>query len=458
MKKRTKNIDVVKELNSAQYALENKKYGRAKKKFELVLENNEKIQKNAQVWALYGITLYNLKDRQKSLEAFINATNIERINGNYWFRRGLIEEELQKLDDAKKSFEKAYKFDPKDEEKAFAIANLLKVTKSSEDALKFLKKQTKRFSNSSNILLRIASLMIELDRKKEAEIYLEKNISKSSTPTVAVALGHHYLQSKNYDQAILIFSKALTKFTDYNLFFGLGLAFHAQKNYQEALVAYNKAGKLNTNSQELNINLARVNIALNNKKEAIENLYSARKQKNVPIDATILLVTLLIEENKPNKAMKVLEVDKKYHKKSSILSFYQGLASIKLENLDIARKFFESSLKNDSNFIDSKIKLIELDMQENKEESALARLEKVLNEHKNNRKAIYLAMKIYTQLQKWELIVHILEPYVKKNYSDTTASQILNSTWKKLNMESYAKKFFEDLYNKTEINEEKVTE
>lgn len=456
MKKRKREINVVKELNSAQYALENKKYGKARKKLELVLENSDEIQKNAKVWAMYGITLYNLKEKQKSLEAFTKATYIESINGDYWFRRGLLEEELKKLNEAKKSFEKAYKLDPKDEEKAYAIAHILKETKSDEDALKFLKKQTKRFSNSSKFLLKIASLMIELNMKKEAEIFLEKNISKSSTPGVAIALGHHYMQAKQYDQALLIFAKALRKFNDYNLYFGLGLAFHAKKNYQDAIIAYENASKFKNNPLELQINLARAYIAVNKKKEAIDSLYSARKQRKVPVEVTILLVNLLLEENKPEKAKKVLEVDKKYNKKSPVISYYQGLVNIKLENLETARIFFETSLKSDPTFIDSKIKLTELDIHENKEENAQSRLQKILREHPNQKQAIYLAIKIYAQQQNWELLIEILEPYVKENNSDSIASKVLYTAWNNLGMNSYAKTFFEELFKETITDEEEL--
>ena len=151
-----KEKDPLKLVRSGVFALERKKWSKARRKFEAALTDDE-MQQNPGVWANYGIALINLNHISEAQKAFARAVSLDKKNSRLWLKKGLTESRLGNDYEAKKSFEKALRFDKKDPEIPILLSRTLRKQEEGKKAIKVLESAFKKLPKSVGFLINILS-------------------------------------------------------------------------------------------------------------------------------------------------------------------------------------------------------------------------------------------------------------------------------------------------------------
>jgi tetratricopeptide (TPR) repeat protein len=119
--------------------------------------------------------------------------------------------------------------------------------------------------------------IVHADDAKAIELYkkaieLEPNIKQSR-----LLLGVIYIEERKYDEAIKILEEDVKRKENYTKLFHLGRAYYGKGSDKEALETWLRAYKLAPDYLPLNVDLALVNISLNNFSEAKKYYLNAIK-------------------------------------------------------------------------------------------------------------------------------------------------------------------------------------
>jgi Flp pilus assembly protein TadD len=94
--------------------------------------------RSAEVWSLLGRANLGLGNLRDALSHARRAADIEPRNAGYYFDQGVIYEELEQFDDARRSYEVATKLDPDDHGARYALASVMAQGEKPERALPLL--------------------------------------------------------------------------------------------------------------------------------------------------------------------------------------------------------------------------------------------------------------------------------------------------------------------------------
>ncbi|MBO0892597.1 MAG: tetratricopeptide repeat protein [Acidothermales bacterium] len=94
--------------------------------------------RSAEVWSLLGRANLGLGNLRDALSHARRAADIEPRNAGYYFDQGVIYEELEQYDDARRSYEVATKLDPDDHGARYALASVMAQGEKPERALPLL--------------------------------------------------------------------------------------------------------------------------------------------------------------------------------------------------------------------------------------------------------------------------------------------------------------------------------
>ncbi|MFX0150811.1 MAG: tetratricopeptide repeat protein [Candidatus Hodarchaeota archaeon] len=449
MTPRTKEAkDPLKLVRSGVFALNRKKWKKARRKFEEALQDEE-IQRNAIVWGNYGIALTNLKLFDEAKAAFSRATGLDKKNPNLWLKKGLVELQLNDYNEAIRSFERAKGLDKKDPEIPILLSRSYEKKDELKKAIKTLEGAQRKFPQSHKIPIELARLWVKLNEPEKAEMVLEVAIESTTHPDPGLLLGQTFLEKKEYDRALRIYKVILQKFPNSaHAQYGVGVAYHAKEAWSEALKAYQKATPLFRSGkppQSLYINIARVLKRLNRNKEAIEALYKARKIAKTNLEIQLLLTELFLETQRPDRAKRMLEDATNIDKNNPTIHFFLGMTLLQIGDITHAEEEFNLSLALDPAFHESKLQLSLIALRQNKKEKAFSLAQSVVNAAPEHLPAKKLAARLAFDLQDFLRVIELLEPIVSVNPLLLEDLELLLRAWLNLKQSDRAKDFLEKL-------------
>ncbi|MFX1539082.1 MAG: tetratricopeptide repeat protein [Promethearchaeota archaeon] len=444
--------DPIKLVRSGIFALERRKWSKARRKFEAALKDDE-IQQNAGVWANYGIVLTNLNLISEARKAFTEAVNLDKKNAKLWVKKGLIESQLELNDEAKKSFEQALRFDKNDPEIPILLSRILRKQEDIRKAIKVLESAQKKNPNSSQIPIELAIIYTKQNEEQKSEEILSKAIQTASHPDPGLLLGQTLLDKKEYNNAKDVYEEILLKFPKSAAAqYGLGVALHANEEWNKALKEYQKAISLFRHEkppQSLFINIGRVLKNLNRNKEAIDALYQAKKYGKPTLEITLLLAELFLEINRPDRAKRALEDGTRLDKNNPVIRFYLGLILLQLNDIPKAKENFEKTLELDPEFHESKLQLSRLAIQERDFKTAYALANEVAIADPNHITGNRLAAKLAYDLHDFRRTIELLKPMiVKAPKENLNELELILNSWLLLSQPEKAKSFLKELLGK----------
>jgi len=440
--------DPIKLVRSGIFALNRKKWAKAARKFEQALKDEE-IQRNAIIWANYGVALTNLNKFHDAHSAFIAAVQIEGKNGELWLKKGLVEYQLKLFHDAEKSFSRAGKLNKNNDEIPILISRCLHKRGDLKKAIKILESSQKKHSQSAKIPIELSKLLEGAGESEKAQMVLLKAIRDTKHPDPGLLLGQLLLDNQQYDKAIDVYIQVLERFPDSShAQFGVGIAHHAKKEFKPALNAYNKVISMcrpNKPPQNLYINVAKVLKELGRNKEAIDALYKAKKHRKTSLDIPLLLAELFLDSNRPDKAKRALEDAVLLDKKNPVFRFYLGMTNLQLENIAEAKRYFTQSIELDPTFHEGKIQLALLAVKEKELKLAYSLVNDVITENPKHIGGVRLAAQIAFDLRDFRRIIELIEPLVRNAPVNIPDLEILLNSWLMLSQPEKAHAFIKEM-------------
>lgn len=441
--------DPLRLVRSGVFALNRKKWSKARRKFEAAL-NDEEMQQNSGVWANYGIALTKLKLPSDALKAFSIAVRLDKKNARIWVKKGITESQLEQYSEAAKSFEQASRLDKKDPEIPILLSRTLRRQNANKNAIKVLESAQKKFPESHQIAIELAIVWNDLKEDQKAEQVLRKAIHTTNHPDPGLLLAQTLLDKKDYNQAILVYEEILSRFPKSQYAqYGLGISYHANAEWKKAYDAYQRAVQLfhpEKPPQSLFVNLGRVLKNLKREKEAIEALYQAKKHGKPTLEIALLLTELFLELDRPARAKQTLEDAIRLDKYNPIIPFYLGLTLLQLKDISGAKENFKRSIELDPKFYESKLQLALLAVQERDFKTAYKLANDVATADPSHVPGSRLAAKLAFDLRDFKRTIDLLEPIVIKDPTNRLEElELLLNSWLLLSQPEKAKIFMHKL-------------
>lgn len=441
--------DPLKLVRSGVFALERKKWSKARRKFEASL-NDDDMQQNAGVWANYGIALTNLNLISEAHRAFAKAVSLDKKNARLWVKKGLIESQLESNDEAKNSFEQALRFDKKDPEIPILLSRILRKQEDNKKAIKILESAQKKLPKSSQIPIELAVIYNKQNEVQKAEEILAKAIQTASQPDPGLLLGQTLLDKKEYNRSLLVYEEILTRFPQsHHAQYGLGVVYHAKEEWQKALEEYQKAILLfrpDKPPQSLFTNMGRVLKNLKRNKEAIDALFQAKKYGKPSLEIILLLTELFLEINRPDRAKRALEDGVRLEKYNPVIRFYLGLTSLQLKDIPNAKENFQKAIDLDPEFHESKLQLSRLAIQERDFKTAYTLANEVAIADPSHIPGNRLAAKLAYDLRDFKRTIELLEPMVIQDPKNRLEElELILNSWLLLSQPEKANTFLRKL-------------
>ncbi|MHA2243556.1 MAG: tetratricopeptide repeat protein [Candidatus Hodarchaeales archaeon] len=452
--------DPPKLVRSAIFALNRKKWPKARRKFEAALIDEE-MQQNAGVWANYGIVLTKLKLLSEAQKAFNRAVSLDKKNAELWIKKGLTEFRLENYTEAKKTFEKAMRLDKKDPEIPILLSRILRKDGDLKKAVKVLESAQRKFPKSRQIPIELAIVWSNQNEHQKANHVLKKASKTADHPDPGLLLGQTLLDNKEYIQAIFVYEELLSRFPQSpHVQYGLGVAHHANGEWQKALDAYRLALPLfrpDKPPQNLFVNMARSLKDLKRKKEAIDTLYQAKKYGKTTMEIVLLLAELFLETNRHTRAKRALEDAVRLDKHNPVVRFYLGLTLLQMKDIPRAKENFKRSLELNPEFHESKLQLALLSIQEKDFKTAFTLANEVASADPNHIPGNQLAAKLAYDLRHFKRTIELLEPIVVKEPRKRLEElELLLNSWLLLSQPEKAKSFLNMLLGEHKDLKEKL--
>lgn len=206
-----------------------------------------------------------------------------------------------------------------------------------------------------------------------------------------------FVENGKYKDAIEQYTHAIEmKPTDIDMYIERGKAFEALERFDEAYADYEKAKVFDPDEEDILFLLGRVSNKMGKYEQALSHLNHAsrvakREEKIYPEK-----VKTLLELGEYEMALKVSDTAMLFDENA--INYYQrGLAYEKLNNDILAKRDFEKSVKEDKNFIESRLSLANLLTRTGKLDDAMEHCNEVLELNDRNTDAYHIRSKIYIE-------------------------------------------------------------
>lgn len=157
---------------------------------------------------------------------------------------------------------------------------------------------------------KVANLLIDLDKKDEAEKTLTNLLNKKPDYTEAtVALGDILIEQENYKEAANIYLEAI-KYnpTSYDLNYNLGIVYTMLNDFQSAKMYYEKAAELNSMIYNTKYSLAEIALMYKELEEAEQYFLQTIEDDELCADAYLELAKIYLIKNEKDQAIKYANV------------------------------------------------------------------------------------------------------------------------------------------------------
>jgi tetratricopeptide (TPR) repeat protein len=209
---------------------------------------------NTQAYYLVGTAYEELKEFDKAADAY--KTYIEKNPGNpsdAYYRLGLCQIELNQLDLASASLEKAVEISAQDTQIMSKLADLYHKTGQYDKAAETYQNLTKLNPDDAKYYFNtIIKMYDEAGMPDKAIETTKKMIELNPQDADAIYnLGYMYVKLKNFDEAIETFKRAIEVRPDFEFAYSnLGFCYTQKKKYIESIETYKKLVEINPESAD----------------------------------------------------------------------------------------------------------------------------------------------------------------------------------------------------------------
>jgi tetratricopeptide (TPR) repeat protein len=204
---------------------------------------------NVQAFYLIGTAHEELREFDKAAQAF--NTYLEKNPGNpgdTYYHLGLCQIELNQLEEAKASLEKAAEADAQNSQILTKLADVYHKTGEFDKAAETYTRLAEQNPDDAKYYFNtIVKMYDEAGMQDKAIEATKKMIDLNPQDADAIYnLGYMYLKLKNYDEAITTFKRAIEVRPDFEYAYSnLGYCYIQQKKYSESIETYKKLVEIN---------------------------------------------------------------------------------------------------------------------------------------------------------------------------------------------------------------------
>ena len=157
---------------------------------------------------------------------------------------------------------------------------------------------------------KVANILIDLDKKDEAEQMLTSLLSKKPEYLEAtIALGDILIEKEDYKEAANIYTEALKlNPTSYELNYNLGIVYTMLNDFQNAKICYEKAAELNTLVYNTKYSLAEIAVIYKELEEAEKYFLQATEDEELCADAYLELAKISLLKGDKEQAIQYANV------------------------------------------------------------------------------------------------------------------------------------------------------
>jgi tetratricopeptide (TPR) repeat protein len=225
--------------------------------------------RNPAGWEGLGDAAFKLSNHVEAESAYQTALKISP-SASLYFRLGLVQRNLEKIDEAYKSFAKAFQLDPENLSACLELARTLMELSRYEEALQYVRGILIRHPQDVEALHLAGEIYEKTNRFSQALQAYEKALNiKPDFSKSRYKLGSLLEKQNRADQAILHLTKALeTDPSNPDIYIKLGKLFLKENKEDEALVHLKQAANLNPNNPEVHKELGKLFMKKNDLEQA----------------------------------------------------------------------------------------------------------------------------------------------------------------------------------------------
>lgn len=244
-----------------------------------------------------AMNLYEGVEFQEAIRVTEEAITLDPNVARYYTFLGNIYNQLKEYDKGEKYFEKALSIDSKDAGALNGLGEVYSKREQSDKAIKMYKKAIGITPNLSGMHINLGMEYIlvyerqgETKYLKLAKSHLEKAIELNENAYDAYQyLGKTLLELKDYDNTIKVLEKVIKikpqangwRYGNLgNVYYDLGAAYYNKKIFKEAIIAFKKSLEIVPDAPDAIFVLGVCYAYIDNKDEAIKQLYKLRKIDN----------------------------------------------------------------------------------------------------------------------------------------------------------------------------------
>jgi tetratricopeptide (TPR) repeat protein len=191
---------------------------------------------NHLAWFNLGIVQKDQKHWDDAVTAFSRAAELESGNAGYHYELAEALQEAKKVDQAKSEYEAALKIDPRLYKTHFRLGTLLQAQEKFRDADGEYRKAIEINPRFVQPYIKLGYLYLDHDYDKEAvQVFQAGVLASDSDGEVHLGLGESLQKTKQYDEAIKEFKKALERNGDlFMAVYDIGMTYKMADQKKEA--------------------------------------------------------------------------------------------------------------------------------------------------------------------------------------------------------------------------------
>ena len=191
---------------------------------------------NHLAWFNLGIVYKDQRKWDEAANAFGQAANLDSNNAEYHYELADADQEGKKLDQAKSEYEAALKIDPRLYKAHFRLGTLLQSKESYREADAEYRKAIEINPRFVQPYIKLGYLYLDHDYDKEAaQVFQAGVLASDSDGEVHLGLGEALQKTKQYDDAIKEFKKALERNGDLFLaVYDIGMTYKMMDDKKDA--------------------------------------------------------------------------------------------------------------------------------------------------------------------------------------------------------------------------------
>ncbi len=296
--------------------------------------------------------------------------------------------------------------------------------------------------NDINILNLYGLLCIVQGRYNDAIRYLSKAAIFKPTAYISGNLAKAYFEAGQTENAINIFSKIAQEEPTDDILYSLGIAYKKAGNYNKSISSYLNAIEINPNHFSSLYNLANTYKELD--KNYLSKKYALRAVELKPDSETVhsLLSDIYADENDFVSALNELKICIMLNNKNYLYYYNAGIYYSKINDKELAQKYYIAALRINPCHISSIINLASLYKEANNEE-CVKLLESAYKISPKDETVCLLLAQVYRDFYYNDKSLRLLRKTVKNNADCAEAYALIGTNYMDYGKYRTALKYYE---------------